>query len=262
MEYALITGASKGIGKEIALQLAKKNIHLILIARSENELKEISIYLTKTYKIHVDYLALDLSILENIPLLYNWVEEKKYIVKYLINNAGYGISGKFEDTNLASYNNMMHLNMQQLVMLTYLFLPNLKKLHSKAYIMNIASAAAYQAVPGLTVYAATKAFVLSFSRGLSAELEGTNVCVCAISPGGTNTHFAERANVHSSYAIKMGKKLNMEASMVAKLAIESMFKEKKENIIGWVNKLGAFLAWLLPKKIVENSTKKIYLFKD
>ncbi|MCX8480502.1 MAG: SDR family NAD(P)-dependent oxidoreductase, partial [Sediminibacterium sp.] len=192
----------------------------------------------------------------------DWVLEKKYIVKYLINNAGYGISGKFEDTTLASYNNMMHLNMHQMVMLTYLFLPSLKKLQSKAYIMNIASAAAYQAVPGLTVYAATKAFVLLFSRGLSAELDGTNIRVTAISPGGTNTHFAERAKVESSYAIKMGKKLNMNASVVAKLAIEAMFAEKRECIIGWVNKLGAFLAWLLPKKIVENSTKKIYLFKD
>ena len=260
--YAIITGASKGIGKEIATILAAKGYNLILIARSKSSLEEMSIYLNATYNISVEILVKDLSNLEQVQTTIDWINQKKYNITILVNNAGYGLSGYFDDTKLTDNLNMMHLNMDQLVIFTYHLISIFKKKSEQTYILNIASTTSYQAVPGLSTYAATKAFVLNFSRGLAAELKNTNISITAASPGGTNTGFSERANINSSVAINLAKKLNMEATDVARIAVQSMFAQKKEIVIGKLNKLGVFLAWLLPKSFIENSAKKIYLSKD
>ena len=150
----------------------------------------------------------------------------------------------------------MRVNMRAPVELTALLIPILLK-QPAAYILNVASSAAYQAVPGLAVYAASKAFILSFSRGLSHELRKTNISVTVVSPGGTDSDFALRANV-SAKAVKAGEKLNMTAEAVAKQAIIAMFARKTEIITGFVNRLGAFLVWLLPKKLAERTAAAIY----
>ena len=151
---------------------------------------------------------------------------------------------------------MMQVNMNVLVELSSLFLPELKRA-PKAHILNIASSAAYQAVPGLSVYAASKSFVLSFSRGLQYELRHTNVSVTTVCPGGTDTDFANRANLIEK-ARKAGEKLNMSADAVAKMAIDAMLAGKTEKITGLVNQIGAAFVWLLPKKIVEKTAAGIY----
>ena len=256
MNYALITGASKGIGKAIAEQLAAKKFNVLLIARSENELKKTATEIAEKYKVNTDFLVLDLSVNNAAENIYNWCMQKNYTVNILINNAGYGLSGPFEKYSLAENMNMMSLNMTTPVQLCQRFLPDLKA-QPKSYILNIASSAAYQAVPNLSLYAATKSFVLSFSRGLRQELAKTNVSVTCICPGATDTDFVKRAQVGEK-GLKAANKLNMTPENVAEIAVQSMLDGKAEVITGVINKLGALMVWLLPKSLVEKTAMKIY----
>jgi uncharacterized protein len=256
MEYALITGASKGIGKAIATDLAARGFNVLLVARSEQLLEQEAARITALYPVKADWLALDLSTAEAAQNVYDWCRAKGYTVQALVNNAGYGLSGPFEKYSADQYVNMMTLNMSTLVALTRLFLPDLRN-QSKSYILNIASSAAYQAVPGLSIYAATKAFVLMFSRGLRQELHKTSVSVTCVCPGATDTDFPNRAQVGPK-GLKAAEKLNMSPENVATLATRAMLSRKAEVITGFVNKIGATLAWLLPKSLVENIAGKIY----
>jgi short-subunit dehydrogenase len=256
MNYALITGASKGIGKAIAEELAKKGYPVLLVARNEELLKKITTDISSNYKVAAHYLAIDLSVTGAAQKVLDWCNAHNYIVSILVNNAGYGLSGVLDKHPLSHHLNMMQLNMGTLVEFTYLFLPQLKQ-QPAAYIMNIASNASYQAVPKLNVYAASKAFVLSFSRGLKHELNNTPVSVTAICPGPTDTDFPNRAEVGNK-AQNLAKKVNLSPQQVATIAVKAMFAKKAEVITGFINKLGAFMVWLLPKVWVEKSAAGIY----
>ena len=256
MEYALITGASKGIGKAIATDLAARGFNVLLVARSEDLLRQEVDRITRLHPVKADWLALDLSTADAARKVYDWCRAKGYTVQALVNNAGYGLSGPFDRYSADAYLNMMNLNMNTLVALTRLFLPDLRT-QPKAYILNIASSAAYQAVPGLSTYAATKAFVLLFSRGLHQELRKTSVSVTCVCPGATDTDFPNRAQVGAK-GMKAAERLNMTPEAVALMATRAMLAGKAEVITGFVNKLGATLAWLLPKGLVERTAGKIY----
>jgi uncharacterized protein len=256
MTYALVTGASKGIGKAIAIELAKRNINVLLIARSSAQLAETANEIKSTYNVSVDFLASDLSLNNAAETIHNWTKEKQYTVNILVNNAGYGLSGAFETYATADVTNMMQLNMVTLVQLCHIFLPELKQ-QSNAYILNIASSAAYQAVPYLSVYAASKAFVLNFSRGIANELKRTPVSVTCVCPGPTDTGFNDRAQVGEK-ARNAADKLNATPTSVAVTAVNAMFHKKRELITGAVNKAGAFFAWLLPKGFIENTSASLY----
>ncbi|HET6254939.1 MAG TPA: SDR family oxidoreductase [Puia sp.] len=256
MEYALITGASKGIGKAIATDLAARGFNVLLVARSEQLLQQEAARISALYPVKADWLSLDLSTAEAPQNVYDWCRAKGYTVQALVNNAGYGLSGPFEKYSSAEYVNMMTLNMTTLVALTRLFLPDLRS-QPRSYILNIASSAAYQAVPGLTAYAATKSFVLLFSRGLRQELHKTSVSVTCVCPGATDTDFPSRAQVGPK-GLKAAQRLNMSPEAVALHATRAMLSRKAEVITGFVNKVGATLAWLLPKGLVERTAGKIY----
>jgi short-subunit dehydrogenase len=256
MDYALITGASKGIGKAVAEELAKRKFNLLLVARSGEALKQAANELGTRYGVKADWLALDLSTADAPRRVYDWCTEKGYAVQVLVNNAGYGLSGPFDKYSLEEHANMMQLNMITLVGLTRLFLPALRR-QPRGYILNMASSAAYQAVPLLSLYAATKSFVLSFSRGLHQELRPGPVSVTCISPGATDTDFPNRALIGEK-GMKTAKKFNMTPSAVASLAVRAMLAGKSEVVVGFVNKVGAFMAWLLPKSLVERTAMKIY----
>ncbi len=256
MGYALVTGASKGIGKAIAFELAKRKFNILLVARSEDLLKEIAEDISKQYGVQTGYMALDLSGAHAPQQLFDWCSTNNYSIEVLVNNAGYGLSGLFEKYTMEEHLAMMRLNMNTLVGLCHIFLPELKKL-PQAYILNIASSTAYQPVPGLGLYAASKAFVLSFSRTLTYELRNTTVSVTCSSPGSTDTDFVNRANMQNKTR-KMAKRFNMTAEAVAKISVRAMLNKRTEVITGAINKLGAFLAWVLPKKFTEHSIAGIY----
>ncbi len=257
MNYALITGASKGIGKAIAINLAQKGHAVILVARSEELLKDLSVEINQQYNVPAAYLAIDLTDPMAPQQILDWCISNNYSVNILINNAGYGLNGFLEAYPLKTHLEMMQVNMNSLLALTYLFLPHLKKL-PKAFIGNIASGAAYQAVPGLNTYAATKAFVLSFSRGLAYELRNSTVSVSCVCPGATDTDFANRAHVTNAKAIKMAKKFNMSPSVVAQIAVDGILAGKVEIVPGFINKMAKVLANLLPDRLLEKSAAGIY----
>jgi hypothetical protein len=257
MNYVIVTGASKGIGKAIAFELAGRGFGILLVARNEDLLKQVANEIAVNHNTPVHFFAIDLTEASAPQKIVEWINQNQFNVQILVNNAGYGLSGSFEKYSLAEQVNMMQLNMHVPVALTHLLLPILKK-QDKSFIMNIASGAAYQAVPGLNVYAATKSFLLSFSRAMNYELRNTTVSVTAVCPGATETDFANRANVTGAKAKKMAEKFNMQPAEVAKIAINGMFASKIEVVPGFVNKLAVLLAWILPKYLLEKSAASIY----
>jgi len=256
MSYALVTGASKGIGKSIATELAKRGYNLLLTARSEDLLKEVCNSLQATHGIACSYLALDFAEPNAARQLADWVAGNNFQLEVLVNNAGYGLSGNLEAHSLEENIAMMKVNMEVPVSLCRFLLPLLQK-QPKSYILNIASSAAYQSVPGLNVYAATKAFILSFSRGLRQELKNKNVVVSCICPGATDTNFVNQAALGEK-ARKLADKVNMSAEDVAAIAVKGMFNGKAEMVPGFINKIGVLLTWLLPKSILEKGAMRIY----
>ena len=253
--YALVTGASKGIGREIALQLAQSGYPLLLVARTNTELSALAAAIEKDYKVKALWLAVDLSISNGSQHVANWCKEHSFQIDILINNAGYGLWGNFDTLDLEAQLNMINLNISAQVALTYLLLPVLKQ-SQQAYILNVASTAAYQAVPTLAVYAATKSFILSFSRALSYELKDSSVSVSCLSPGPTATGFTHRAGMEA--LLELADKFNMQPAIVAGIAIKGMFKKKIEILPGFLNAAGAKLVSFIPKRLIERSIAKLY----
>ena len=174
----------------------------------------------------------------------------------LVNNAGYGLSGPFEKYPVEAHQEMIQVNITTLVSLSRYYLPDLKK-QSAAYILNIASTAAFLSVPFLSAYAASKAFVLRFSRGLRDELKGTTVSVTCICPGPTDTDFINRAQVGAK-GLKTAEKFNMTPEAVASTAVNSLFARRAEVIPGAMNKFSSTMVWLLPKPLVEKIARNLY----
>ena len=256
MAYALITGASKGIGKAIAFELAGHNYDLLLTARSAELLQEAANEIKKQYPVTIHFLPLDLTELNASQKLFDWCVENNFPVSVLVNNAGFGLSGYFEDQLPKEINGLLQLNIHVPTELCMLFIP-LLKVQKQAYILNTCSSTAYQAIPLLAVYAAAKAYILRFSRALHHELSSSNISVTCLSPGPTDTDWATTAKV-SDKVLKMADKFNMSPQKVAAIGVRAMFKKRKEVIAGFTNKLGAFVAWLLPDSLVEKTTGKLY----
>lgn len=253
--YALITGASKGLGKAIAIELAKKGYNLLLVARSENELRGLAERLAEEFSVSVEFLIADLSF-ENAPLLiFNWVSEHKFEISILINNAGYGIWGNFSSLSLADQLEMCRLNMDAVIKLSHHFIPLLSK-QKRAYILNVSSTAAYQAVPTLAIYAATKSFILSFSRALKFELRESPISVTCLSPGPIDTGFAHRAGLDAFS--KTAEKFNMKPEEVAKIGLKGLFAGKSEIVPGVSNLLSVYANRILAKNFIEKIAAGIY----
>lgn len=256
MAYALITGASKGIGLAIAHELARRKFDLLLVARSEALLQEVAQRLATTHGIKASFLAIDLAQEGAAQRVFDWCSQHGYSVQMLVNNAGYGLSGPFDSHSVAQHTDMLAVNTTALMQLCYLFLPQLRQ-QPKAYILNIGSSAAYQAVPGLSLYAASKAFVLSFSRGLRQDLKRSSVSVTCVCPGATDTDFVTRAQIGEK-GRKAAERVNMTPAEVAKQAVDATLAGKAEVVTGLINEVGKFMAWLMPKGLVEQTAGSIY----
>jgi len=258
MAYSLITGASGGIGWAIAKELAARKHDILLLARSEDKLKQNAEELHNTFGVNVDYLSIDLSVPDVAVKVYDWLIQKNYSIDILINNAGYALWGKLQDLTREELNQMMQLNMFTMADFCKVMLPMLQK-NTKAYILNVSSTSAYQAVPTMSTYAATKAFVLLFTRGLHLELKGTSVSASCLSPGTTTSGFMDRAKMDALKAT--AEKFTMDPEVVATTAIKGMFAGKAEIIPGAMNWISAKMAEILPKAIPEGISKNIYDIK-
>lgn len=251
----VVTGASQGIGAAIAEYYAKKGAELFLVSRSESKLKEVAESCRALGSPRVEVMALDLSKSESWPAVLAETVTRKFVPDTLINNAGYGVWGEFEKLPLTQQMENMRLNMDCVVSLTHLFLPVLRQ-NPKSYILNVASTTAYQAMPTFAVYAASKSFVLSFTRAIHHELKKSGVVVSCLVPGATSTGFISRAGL--DHAAEKAEKVSMEPKDVARIGVEGLLKGKLEIVPGFVNVLSKGLVPLLPKGLVESAAASIY----
>jgi len=247
---ALITGASSGIGLELARIFAHNGFNLVLVARNRTKLLEIAADMAG---ISVNVIAKDLAHPRAAQEVFDELQEKSIPVDVLINNAGFGQHGKFAETALEIDLEMIELNIVALTALTKLFLPAMLARHA-GKVMNVASTAAFQPGPLMAVYYASKAFVLSFSEAIANELEGSGVSVTCLCPGATETNFAQRAQMTNSLLFKMGA---MDAKIVAQLGFEGLMKGKTLVIPGAKNKLLAQSLRLSPRKLVTAISRRI-----
>lgn len=254
--YALITGAARGIGKAIAVELAALHYDVILVDFDEYKLSNTAaelqdVYGTTAVAIHQDLSEVDChtNIFEK-TLPYH---DKLHIV---VNNAGYGLSGAFDKLSLDEQVNMIQVNLLAMVKLTSVFIPVLKG-NENTYLVNVGSTTAYQSIPYLAVYAASKAFVLSFTRSLQYELKSSNVSVSCVCPGSTDTDFVNRAGMNDRVK-KMAQAVNMTAEQVAKQTVKNMLERKVEIIPGFLNKLNSLVPRMIPKRIIESIAANIY----
>lgn len=249
-KYTLITGASCGLGKELALECASRGKNLLLTALPGEQVDMLGEDIARKYMVDVKSFEADLTKSDQIVHLANSINDN-YDVEILINNAGLGGDLPFLEASPAYIENIILLNTYALVMLTRLLLPNLKE-QGKAYILNIASLAAFSPMPYKTVYPASKAFVYSFSRGLDAELRGTGVTVSVAHPGGMRTNAEVRSRIEKHN--RLIRATTLSTQKVAKICITRLLKRRKIIIPGFFNKL----YWLL-LKIVPLSLSLSYL---
>lgn len=259
MPYALITGGSKGIGQAIAECLAQRHTDLLIVARTENIMAENARQWKEKYGIEVHYYCYDLRLPDAARQVFDWVHIHQWPVNILINNAGYGRWGKFNELSLDSQQKMLRINMHTLFDLTYLMIPLLQKNHP-AYILNVGSMAGLQAMASLNAYAASKAFVNLFSRALHDELKPLDISVTLLSPGSVNTNFVSVSGMH--HMENLARKTSMSADAVAQAAVKALFQKKKQVTPGFPNRLTAFAIKHLPKAWVEHIAASVYKLKE
>jgi len=243
-QTALITGASSGIGYEFAHLFARDGINLVLVARREPLLATLQADLQRQYGIQVTYLAVDLAAPGQAAAVYQYCQDHHVPVDYLVNNAGYGAYKDVAQEDARVYEDMLALNVVALTTLTTLVAREMVA-RQRGRILNVGSTSAYQPVPHMAVYGASKSYVLHFTEALHAELRGTGVTATLLSPGVTATGFVARAAMgHWSQA--QGKLAV--ASTVAQAGYRAMQQGKLNVIPGWKNKALAWSIGLVPSR--------------
>lgn len=252
---ALITGASSGLGVEYAREFATRGSKLVLVARRKDALEKLATELRDKFGISVETISKDLSTLSAGQELASKLKTLGIEVDILVNNAGFGTSGRFVNENADKVKDEISLNVITLVELTRTFLPGMLAKNSGA-VVNIASTAAYQPVPGMAVYAATKAFVLSFTSALWGETKNTGVRVLAVSPGATATEFFDVAGAKPSSELAP-------AADVIKTTFKALdAKRSAPSVIdGNRNSTMAKLSKFLPTKLVIGVAASLFLDK-
>lgn len=250
---ALITGASGGIGYELAKLFASGGYNLVLVARSGDKLAEFAAELEKAYKIQATVVVSDLALADGPDVVYSATSQAGIAVDVLVNNAGFGQFGFYVENDLQEELRQIQLNVASLTHLTKLFVRPMVE-RRRGRILNVASTAAFQAGPLMAVYYATKAYVLSFSGALSNELHGTGVTVTCLCPGPTTTEFHKRAAMDLSNIMKAP---FMDARSVAEIGYRAMLKGKATVIAGRMNWLAAQATRLAPRSWAAAVARKV-----
>ncbi len=251
---ALITGASSGIGKEMARIHAQSGGNLVIVARSEDKLKDLREELEKAYGVEVHIIVKDLTETAAAQDIYDDVNGKAITVNYLINNAGFGGHGKFHERDWEDDLSMIQLNVVALTALSRKFLPDFVKRNS-GRILNVSSTASLMPGPLQAVYFATKAYVTSFSNAIAEELSDTNVTVTALLPGATETEFAETAGMADADLFKK----TFSAREVAQTGYDAMLDGDLEVMAGltFTQKVMMKTISVTPKKLVMKQVRKL-----
>jgi short-subunit dehydrogenase len=243
MKATLITGASSGIGEEFARQLAAQGNNLVLVARSEDKLKALCDELKEKNKIEAEYVAIDLVEADADKKLFDETTRRGIDVDLLINNAGFGSMGYFDELDLDWELKMVALNVSSLVALTHRYLQPMVERKSGA-IMNVASTAGFQPVPFMATYSATKAFVLTFSEALWEEYRPFGIKVMAFCPGGTQTNFFDAAKMERPIMRTV-----QTPEEAVKVALKGLKKGRSHIISGWMNYITTESQRLVPRSV-------------
>jgi uncharacterized protein len=253
-QTALITGASSGIGYELAKLFAKDHHNLILVARGATKLTQVADELQRQFGVSAKAVPLDLTAAPAPQFLFDQLRGEGIAVDILVNNAGYGVLGEFSKVSLEENLGQIQLNINALTQLTKLFLGPMIERHS-GKIMNVASTAGFQPGPLMAVYYATKAYVISFSEALANELKGTGVSVTCLCPGPTDTNLQERARMENTRLVKALRP--MDAKTVARDGYRAMMAGKTLVISGFRNWLVAESVRFSPRKLVTAISRRL-----
>lgn len=242
-QTVVITGASSGIGRELAKLFAHDQFRVVLVSRRLSELEELAQSLKSYRGGEVFVLAKDLTEEESPREIYDWIVEKGLSLDILVNNAGFGLKGEFTNISLERQLNMLDLNIRALTELTGLAMPGMLK-RNDGGILNVASTAAFQPGPLMAAYYASKAYVLSFTEALHEEVAATNVTVTCLAPGPTRTRFAETAGASDARIFRGG---GMDVEQVALAGYRGFRRRRRLVVPGFMNRLGAFSNRLVPR---------------
>lgn len=252
--YVLITGASGGIGLSFAKIFAKKGYNLILVARNKSKLESLKQELEINYSVIVNVYAIDLTCDRAVQELYDYTQSHSLIVDILVNNAGFGDYNSFLDSEWHRQKNLIDLNITALVEMSYLFGKEMEK-RKCGKIINLSSVAAFSAGPYMSLYYASKSFVLSFSEALSEELKGTGITVTALCPGPTSTDFEKNAQMNHS--VMFSKFKTAAAEDVAKAGFNAVMKGKSIKYHGMVTYAFNIITRCFPRQVGRNLAKKM-----
>jgi uncharacterized protein len=252
-KYALITGGSEGIGYELAKLLAADGYNLVIVARDRQRLEQVADKLGNQYKVAVIPVSRDLFQREAASEVYAELQMKEIKIDILVNDAGQGQHGFFADTDLQRDIDLIQLNIISLVSFTKLFLKDMLE-RNEGKILQLASIASMYPSPLLAVYAATKAFVLSFSEALSNELKDTNITVTALIPGATETDFFNKADAENTREFQESSLSN--PADVAKDGYEAMMKGEVKVVSGMKNKMQAAMSNVMPDTALASTMRK------
>lgn len=247
-ETVLITGASSGIGRELAHCFARAGSDCILLARTEEALQDLAETLDERYDVTGHVLTADLSVPGIIDDVRSELEQRDLTVDVLVNNAGFGARGAFAEIESTRQRNMIRVNVTALTELARLLVPGMVE-RGRGGILNVASTAGFQPGPNMSVYYATKAYVLSFSEGLHEELSGTGVTVTCLAPGPTRTGFIEKAGMGETALFRWGGP--MTSQTVAQRGYDGFRAGRALVVPGLSNKIGAFLVRFTPRPVVR-----------
>ena len=255
---ALITGASSGIGLELARFFARDGYHLVLVARNRGALRELAEELHSHYGVEVRVAPKDLAHPSTPIELRQELQEAGIALDVLVNNAGFGGSGPFLQTDWNNEAEMLQVNIVALAHLTKLFLPQIRSRRGK--LLNVGSVAGFLPGPYTAIYYASKAFVLSFTEALAEELSGTGATVTCLCPGPVQTNFQRRA--HMGGSSRANQRLLMDVREVARLGYEGMKSGTRVVIPGWKNRLLTNVLRLVPRHTVTKMVGRMYAAKS
>ena len=252
---ALITGASGGIGMELARIFAREGRRLALVARNEAKLNALAAELAERWGTESLVIPLDLTAPDADERLYRVLQERGVHIDELVNNAGFGDYGPFRESDAERIESMLQLNVIALTKIARRFLPDL--MERRGRLMNVASTAAFQPGPYMAAYFASKAYVLSFTQALAAELKPKGVSVTCLCPGPADTGFLETAQIGSPRIFRTNL---LDSRRVAKAGYKAMMRGKRVAVVGNRNKLLAFAARIAPRNLTARVLK--YLLTD
>lgn len=251
-KWALITGASAGIGVALATQLAAEGTHLVLTARRQDRLEALAQKLRGAHGIRAEVYAADLAQADAPLKIYDFTRGKQIEIDLLINNAGFGQYGELQTVEMQRLLGMVQVNCMAVVHLTRLYLPDMV-VRKRGDVLILASTASFQAVPYISTYAATKAFDLLFAEGLAEEMKPHGIRVCALCPGSTESEFHALAGQE-----EFSSKNRETAEKVARTGLQALAEGKSYVISGLGNYMGAQSQRLVPRRMVTSIAAKMF----